>query len=140
MRKWLLILLSAMAVLVANCNTARNTGTTVKEGTVAAAQEAGDKIEDVGDVAEGVADKTEDVAQKAAEKTEDATITSAIKTKMASDDLVKASAIDVDTRDGHVTLSGTVRSHAEHERALSIARSVAGVKGVTDRLTIQPNK
>ncbi len=40
------------------------------------------------------------------EKTSDATITAAVKMKFASDKAVDALKIDVDTKDGHVTLTG----------------------------------
>jgi osmotically-inducible protein OsmY len=55
---------------------------------------------------------------------------------MALDDLVQARAIDVSTTGQVVTLSGTVRSAAEHDRAVQLARDTAGVKQVVDRLTV----
>src|SRR5215510_7372859 len=48
----------------------------------------------------------------------DAGITSAVKTKMAADNTVKASEINVDTHNHVVTLNGTVGSAAEKERAV----------------------
>ena len=56
--------------------------------------------------------------------------------KFANDELVSASDIDVDTNKGHVTLTGTVNSKAEADRALQIGRSVDGVKTVHSNLTI----
>jgi osmotically-inducible protein OsmY len=50
---------------------------------------------------------------------------------------VKALAIDVTTEDGHVTLTGSVRSAAERERALALARETAGVKSVRDQLRMR---
>lgn len=41
---------------------------------------------------------------------------------MALDDAIEAARIDVDTTDGVLTLTGAVRSHAERERALRLAR------------------
>ena len=63
-------------------------------------------------------------------------ITSAVKTKMAADDTVKASEINVDTHNHVVTLNGTVRSQAEKDRAVMIARNTNGVTSVVDDLTV----
>jgi len=68
----------------------------------------------------------------------DAGITSAVKSKMAVDDTVKASDINVDTHNHVVTLNGTVRSTAEKERAVMIARNTKGVTSVVDNLTVGP--
>jgi len=66
----------------------------------------------------------------------DAGVTTAVKTKMASDDSVKASEINVDTHNHVVTLNGTVGSQAEKERAVTIARNTKGVSSVVDDLTV----
>ncbi|HXD17045.1 MAG TPA: BON domain-containing protein [Vicinamibacterales bacterium] len=68
----------------------------------------------------------------------DTGITTAVKTKMAADDTVKASEINVDTHNRVVTLNGTVGSQAEKERAVTIARDTNGVASVVDDLTIGP--
>jgi osmotically-inducible protein OsmY len=68
----------------------------------------------------------------------DAGITSAVKSKMAADDSVKASDINVDTHNHVVTLNGTVGSKAEKERAVTIARNTDGVNAVVDDLTVGP--
>lgn len=68
----------------------------------------------------------------------DAGITSAVKSKMAADDIVKASDIDVDTHDHVVTLNGTVGSAAEKDRAMMIARDTSGVTSVVDDLRVGP--
>src|SRR4029450_11685070 len=66
----------------------------------------------------------------------DAGITGAVKSKMAADDTVKASEINVDTHNHVVTLNGTVGSQAEKERAVMIARNTNGVNSVVDDLTV----
>jgi osmotically-inducible protein OsmY len=68
----------------------------------------------------------------------DTGITTAVKAKMAGDDTVKASEINVDTHNHVVTLNGTVRSQAEKERAVTIARDTKGVTSVVDDLTVGP--
>src|SRR4030095_497762 len=68
----------------------------------------------------------------------DAGVTSAVKSKMATDDTVKASEINVDTHEHVVTLNGTVGSKAEKDRALMIARNTKGVNSVIDDLRVGP--
>jgi hyperosmotically inducible periplasmic protein len=68
----------------------------------------------------------------------DTGITTAVKTKMAADDTVKASEINVDTHNHVVTLNGTVGSQAEKERAVLIARDTKGVSSVVDDITVGP--
>lgn len=81
-------------------------------------------------VGETVAKGADDVQRAAA----NASLTAKIKSKMALDDHVSASAIDVDTDGSVVTLSGTVSSDAERQRALQLARDTEGVTSVIDRL------
>jgi hyperosmotically inducible periplasmic protein len=65
-------------------------------------------------------------------------ITTAVKTKMAADDVVKARTIDVTTHDRIVTLSGEVNATDERERAVRIARETNGVRDVVDQLIVRP--
>jgi len=64
-------------------------------------------------------------------------MTAKIRAKMALDDAVKARAIDVSTEGSTVTLTGSVESRTEHDRALSLARETAGVTRVVDHLVLQ---
>lgn len=67
---------------------------------------------------------------------EDATITSSINAAYVKDDLVSALDINVDTRNGVVTLYGSVSSGRVATRAVQLARSVKGVKQVHSKLTV----
>ena len=67
---------------------------------------------------------------------DDSTITSRINAAMVKDDLVKANEVDVDTVDGHVILTGVVSTRQESQRAVKLAKSVAGVKSVRNNLQI----
>lgn len=80
--------------------------------------------------------KTAEAANKAGEVLSEGALTAKIKSKMALDDLVQARSIDVTTSGHVVTLSGNVRSAAERDRALQLARETAGVTQVVDRLTV----
>jgi hyperosmotically inducible protein len=66
----------------------------------------------------------------------DAGITTNVKSKMAADDSVKALEINVDTRNGVVTLTGDVDSAIAKERAVQIARTTDGVREVVDNITV----
>ena len=66
----------------------------------------------------------------------DAGITTNVKTKLAADDTVKAYQVDVDTRNGVVTLSGDVESAAAKEQAIQIARQTDGVRDVIDQIHV----
>ena len=68
----------------------------------------------------------------------DAGITTAVKSKMAADDTVKAYKIDVDTQNKVVTLSGEVDTPAQREQAVLIARNTKGVSDVIDQLRVSP--
>ena len=67
----------------------------------------------------------------------DTGISTSIKSKFAADDTVKASQIDVDTKDKIVTLTGTVDSEIAKNRAVDIARATKGVTRVTDNLIVR---
>jgi osmotically-inducible protein OsmY len=67
---------------------------------------------------------------------DDAVITSEVKSSFIADPTVKALAIDVDTDQGVVTLSGTVKSKAEMDRAVSLAKNRKGVRSVRNNLRL----
>jgi hyperosmotically inducible protein len=83
-------------------------------------------------------DKTAAAAQKTAEVVTDAEITTAVKTKLLADTTVGGLKIDVDTKDGIVTLSGDVKSAAERTQAVKLARGTKGVKRVVNKLALEP--
>lgn len=96
-----------------------------------------DTLEELKQTAEKIGNKIEKGVDAAADKTVDATITAEVKLKLASDDLVKARNIDVDTENKTVTLKGTVSSKAEEARAIQIAQAVEDVRSVRSDLSIQ---
>jgi hyperosmotically inducible protein len=84
-----------------------------------------------------VGEKAAIAAQRMKDTVGEAALTTKIKAKMALDDSVKARAIDVTTNGSTVTVSGTVRSASERERAVALARETAGVTQVVDRLQVR---
>jgi osmotically-inducible protein OsmY len=87
-------------------------------------------------VDDGLKTSAEDAAQRAAAVTADAAITTAVKTRLAADSRVSALKIDVDTSNGIVTLKGRVRSPAEADQAVRLARDTNGVARVVNELTV----
>jgi len=83
-----------------------------------------------------IGEKAAQASVKVQETMAEAGITTKIKAKMALDDTVKARTIDVSTSGSVVTLSGTVRSVAEHDKAIALARETAGISQVVDHLSI----
>ena len=96
---------------------------------------------------EGVADVVDNLTLTAPESAEagrpasqvvdDVAITAAVKTKLMADSVVGALKIDVDTKDGVVSLNGPVKSQTEKDTAIRIARETSGVKDVRDNLVVQ---
>ena len=68
---------------------------------------------------------------------DDATVTTRVKTAFINDPVVGALRIDVDTFKGVVTLSGRVKSKAEEDKAIAIAKSITGVTDVKSTLQIE---
>lgn len=67
----------------------------------------------------------------------DSTVTTKIKTKLLATKDLKSTGIHVVTKNGMVTLTGSVPSDAEHATALQVVRSVDGVRDVNDELNVQ---
>lgn len=79
-------------------------------------------------------EKAENAADKAGNVLTDAAVTTAVKSKFLADTTVKGLNIDVDTKDGVVTLNGSVTSKAEADQAIALARETSGVKRVVNNL------
>jgi hyperosmotically inducible periplasmic protein len=70
---------------------------------------------------------------------ESAWITTKIQAKYFMDRDIKARNIDVTTRNGVVTISGTVENEAQRQEALRLARDTEGAIDVRDGLRIEPD-
>jgi len=67
----------------------------------------------------------------------DPVITGKIKASFLGDSNVRATQIEVTTKDGVVTLTGNIDSQSEKDRALELARSTSGVKNVVDMIAVR---
>jgi hyperosmotically inducible protein len=84
-----------------------------------------------------IGEKVATGAARAEQAVSEGSLTTKIKAKMALDDTVKALSIDVDTNGSVVTLTGSVNSEAERNKAVQLARETDGVTQVHDRLVIR---
>jgi hyperosmotically inducible periplasmic protein len=120
---------------------ARAVGAEAAERTAAAADRTARAVETAADKTAQAADRAGDKAAYAAEQARKAmaegSLTAKIKAKMALDDHVKALDLNVDTKGTVVTVSGTVSSQMEKDRALQLARDTAGVTQVIDRVQVR---
>ncbi len=76
-------------------------------------------------------------AKRAGVAIEDSFITTSVKSAVLAEPGLSALKIDVDTKDGVVTLSGTVASSALKTRAAQIAQNTSGVRSVVDKLEVK---
>ena len=86
-------------------------------------------------VASDVKVGTEKVAAKAGDQLADGWLTTKIQSKFVADPDIKATDINVSSRDGVVTLKGRVQNEPMRSLAVAIAQNTDGVKQVVDQLS-----
>jgi hyperosmotically inducible protein len=69
---------------------------------------------------------------------DDATLSTLVKIELLNDPQVGMLRLDAKTAHGVVTLSGTVRSQAEADRAMAVAKRIKGVREVKNGMTVVP--
>jgi osmotically-inducible protein OsmY len=119
-------------------------GTVDSEEQRARALDLARNTEGVRDVVDMIAVRTSDTAADApnpdrtlGETIDDAGITMRVKSRLLDDPTVKGLNIDVDTRQGVVYITGSVRSDAEKDQAIKLAREAEGVRDVQADLKIE---
>ncbi len=120
---------AAKKVAGATKDAATKTGEVTKDAAVKTAEVTRDAAVKTGEV-------TKDTASKTGEVVTDGWITSRVKTKFMADDTLRASAINVDTDNHVVTLTGAVPNAAARASALAMAKEVEGVRRVVDKLKV----
>lgn len=103
---------------------------TAGESIDQAAEKAGDKMGEA-------VNKLDEQSEKAGEAIDDAAITAKVKAVILAEPGLGVLQISVDTVQGVTTLSGTVDSQQNSDRAKDIASAVAGVKGVENQLVVK---
>lgn len=82
--------------------------------------------------------ESKETSRSAGNAVGDSWITLKVHSQFVPEEALDESDIDVDTRAGVVTLTGTVASEAGRTRAVNIAKATDGVKSVNDRLKVVP--
>jgi hypothetical protein len=73
-----------------------------------------------------------------AKKADDATLATQIKSQMFSEPQLNGASLEVTSKDGQVTLAGTVPNDAARYKAYKIANETAGVAKANDQMTVEP--
>ncbi len=95
-----------------------------------------DIIEELNHTGTVIREKAVHAGEAIADATADARLTAAIKTKLIAEPGLPAMKINVDTKAGEVTLSGTVDTTNQIARAINIALQTEGVRKVTSTLRV----
>ncbi len=136
-----LLTVSSLAMLLALGACGRNDDRTAgqkMDSAVSTTQQAGAEVKkDTTEAGNSAADATKQMGANASDKVDDATITTKVNAELAGDKDLSAIRIDVDTKDGVVTLSGPAPSATARERASELARNVKGVSSVNNQLTVK---
>jgi len=99
-----------------------------------------DKVgEKVGREAGKAGEKVSHEARNAGQHIEDAWITAKIQSKYFANPDIKSRKVDVDTKNGAVTLNGAVGTPADRDLAMNLARETDGVTKVVNNLKIDPS-
>lgn len=108
--------------------------TDAKDKAQASMSKAGDAVKDATQKAESDAGKA---AESMVGKVDDVAITASVAAGLAKDGDLSAIKIDVDTKDGKVSLYGPAPTAAARDRATTIAKSIKGVSQVDNKLVVK---
>lgn len=100
-------------------------------------QTANDAGQKIAAAADKVGDKVEEKSNKVVVSISDAEITTKVKAAIFAEPGLKTLQISVDTIKGIVTLSGSVDTLQNSDRARALAAAVAGVSDVKNQLAIK---
>ena len=76
-------------------------------------------------------------ALSATKQVDDNVLYDNVKRKLANDQVVKGGALEVEVKDGAVTLKGSVEYDNQKARAEKIVKKIAGVKSVANQITVR---
>ena len=85
-----------------------------------------------------IGEKMTEQGTKAGTAIDDTEITAKVKAAIFAESGLKTLQISVDTKNGVVTLSGTVNSQSNSDMAKALAGAISGVKSVDNKLAIKP--
>ena len=132
-------LMAGAALLTAGCGENRTESTNqsvdrTADKMASSTERAGDKV---AAATERAGDKIAATTDKAAVAVDDTAITTKVKGAVLAEPGLKTLKIDVDTKNGVVTLTGTVDNPSLKERATQVAQNVSGVRSVVDNLVVK---
>jgi hyperosmotically inducible periplasmic protein len=84
-----------------------------------------------------IKDDTTPKVKKATKAVSDASVTTAVKTRLMTDEVARGTSIDVDTSKGVVTIAGSVPTEADKDRIGHLVAKTTGVKRVVNNLTVK---
>jgi len=93
----------------------------------------------VGQAAQNTGNAISNAAANTGQAISDTAITAKVQAAIVAKPGLKIMQIDVNTTHGVVTLTGTVDSQQNSDRAAAIAGNVEGVKSVNNQLTVKPH-
>lgn len=110
------------------------------------AEQAGKKLDEVasntekkaGETFDKLENKMAEQSAKGAQTWDDAEITAKVKAEFLGEPGLKSLNISVDTVKGVVTLTGTVDSKANSDKAVARAMAISGVRNVVNQLVVTP--
>lgn len=127
--------------IAAGCDSRQDDGHTVGQQVDKAVEATRDAAAEVqANAARGLdqaANAAQETSKELARRADDAAITAAINAQLAKDPELAALDIDVDTREGRVSLQGVTPSDAARQRAQAIAQKEKGVTAVDNQLAVQ---
>lgn len=132
---------AAMALALSACNKqddGKTVGQSVDSGIAKTEQAAKDAGNAVKDASKDVQASAGQASTTMGEKIDDMSITAKVSSGLAKDPDLSAIKINVDTKEGVVTLNGPAPNAAAKSKATDIAKQVQGVTSVNNQLVVTP--
>lgn len=129
------LILSALGLVACSRS---NSGSAERAGNRAgsAMQSAGSAV---GSAAANAGSAVGSAAESTGTALTDTAITAKVKAAILAKPGLRIMQINVDTTHGVVTLTGTVRSQQDSDRAAAVVGNIDGVRSVNNQLTVKPN-
>lgn len=139
-RRFVAFSTSAAVVLLAACDRRgedRTVGQKVDDGMATAERKSAEINQQARQAAQAASAAASEATEAVSAERRDTSITAQVNARLAQDRQLSALRIDVDTADGRVRLRGVAPTLAAREHASELARSIDGVVGVSNELTVQ---
>lgn len=125
------------ALLVSQYYDDRSLGVKLDDTVAVAGSKVQGGVDGLRDSAAAAAQSTANAAERAADAITDASITAAVKTALVADPSLRATKIEVTTKQGAVVLQGPAPDEKSRQRAEVLAAAPKGVSKVENHLVVQ---